>query len=192
MSDTDTDRHTASHDDTVRPGESNRQSKADGSDVAAEGRGEGPADSNKDGAKDQEKDQQDQKHKADEETRRKRRPLVITIGVIVVLLIAAGGFFYWFTTRNLESTDDAYTDGRAVTIASQVTGTVLSLDVNDNQFVKKDQLLIHIDPRQYVKDRDPADGALAAAKAQYSGQQLGAKLARKNFPAKLEQAQAHI
>ena len=60
--------------------------------------------------------------KAEQETRRKRRPLVIAIGVIIVVLLAGGGLYYWIANRNLESTDDAYTDGRAITIAPQVSG----------------------------------------------------------------------
>lgn len=130
--------------------------------------------------------------KSDEAKRKARRPLVAVIGIAVVALLLIGGVYYWLTTRNLESTDDAYTDGRAVTIAPQVSGVVLSLDVTDNQFVKKDQLLIHIDPRQYITDRDQAAAALATAKAQYAGQQFGAEIARKNFPAQLEQAQAQL
>jgi membrane fusion protein (multidrug efflux system) len=130
--------------------------------------------------------------KADEETRKKRRPLVAIIGVVVVVLLVAGGLYYWIENRNLESTDDAYTDGRAINIAAQVAGTVVSLDVTDNQFVKKDQVLIHIDPRQYINDRDQAEGQLATAKAQFSGQQLGAEIGRKNFPAQLAQSQAQL
>jgi membrane fusion protein, multidrug efflux system len=132
------------------------------------------------------------KGKSDETKRKQRRPLVAVIGIAVVALLLIGGTYYWWTTRNLESTDDAYTDGRAVTIAPQVSGVVLSLDVTDNQFVKKDQLLIHIDPRQYITDRDQATAALETAKAQYAGQQFGAEIARKNFPAQLEQAQAQL
>ena len=184
MADSDTDTVAASHDDMTRPGESNRQHAADGDD---NGTAPGHDDSH-----DSEKDKDDAREKAGEETRKKRRPLVVTIGVVIVVLLIAGGAYYWFTTRNLESTDDAYTDGRAITIASQVAGTVVSLDVTDNQFVKKGQVLIHIDPRQYIDDRNQAEGALATAKAQYEGQQLGAEIARKNFPAQLEQAQAQL
>jgi membrane fusion protein, multidrug efflux system len=129
---------------------------------------------------------------ADEQTRKKRRPLIVTIGIGVVVLLAASGLYYWIENRNLESTDDAYTDGRAINIAAQVAGTVVSLDVTDNQFVKKDQVLIHIDPRQYINDRDQAEGQLATAKAQFSGQQLGAEIGRKNFPAQLAQSQAQL
>ena len=132
------------------------------------------------------------KGKSDETRRKERRPLIATIGIAVAVLLLIGGSYYWWSTRNLESTDDAYTDGRAVTIAPQVSGIVLSLDVTDNQFVKKDQLLIHIDPRQYITDRDQAEAALATARAQYAGQQFGAEIARKNFPAQLEQAQAQL
>src|SRR6201996_1386239 len=180
---------TDTHDDSAERSEAKRP---------ADGKAEqptNPQDKNKADEKAQ-ADKQDNKdkeaEKAGEETRKKRRPLVVTIGVIVVGLIVAGGLYYWITNRNLESTDDAYTDGRAINIAAQVSGTVLSLDVNDNQFVKKDQLLIHVDPRQYVSDRDQAEGALATAKAQYEGQQFGAEIARKNFPAQLAQAQAQL
>src|SRR6204780_3095677 len=134
----------------------------------------------------------DDQGKSDEAKRKARRPTVAVIGIAVVALLLIGGAYYWWTTRNLESTDDAYTDGRAVTIAPQVSGAVVSLDVTDNQFVKKDQPLIHIDPRQYITDRDQAAAALATAKAQYAGQQFGAEIARKNFPAQLEQAQAQL
>jgi membrane fusion protein (multidrug efflux system) len=193
MTDTDTDHDAASHDGAKRTGDKNPQVQdpqipAERGDKNADD-GVKPPDAsggNAEAAKDADRE------KSEAATRKKRRPLVVTIGVIVVLLIAAGGIFYWLETRNEESTDDAYTDGRAVTIAPQVAGTVLSLDVNDNQFVKKGDALIHIDPRQYINDRDQAEGVLATAKAQYAGQQLGAEIGRKNFPAQLEQAQAQL
>src|SRR3984885_14617523 len=184
MADSDTDKVAPSHDDTMRPGESNRRSAAKSGDKAT-GRGE-------DDSLDKEKDKDEAREDADEETRQKRRPRIMTIGAVIVLLLIAGGLYYWITTRNLESTDDAYTDGRAITIAPQVSGVVVSLEINDNQFVKKDQPLIRIDPRQFINDRDQAEGALATAKAQYEGQQLGAAIARKNFPAQLEQAKAQL
>jgi membrane fusion protein (multidrug efflux system) len=129
---------------------------------------------------------------AREETRKKRRPTVVIVGAVVLALLAIGGLYYWITTRGIEDTDDAYTDGRAITIAPQVSGVVVSLDVNDNQFVKQGQPLIHIDPRQYQIDREQAEGALATANAQYRGQQYGLEVAKKNFPAQLAQAKAQL
>jgi membrane fusion protein (multidrug efflux system) len=124
--------------------------------------------------------------------RARRRPVVLVIGIVIVGLLIVGGVYYFLSTRGLESTDDAYTDGRAVTLAPQASGVVISLDVNDNEFVRKGQPLIHIDPRQYQYDRDQAQGALDAAQKQYEGQVFGAEIARKNFPAQLDQAQAQL
>ena len=121
-----------------------------------------------------------------------RRPLVVLGGILVFALLIGSGAYYYFSTRNIESTDDAYTDGRAVSIAPQVSGQVVSLDVTDNEFVHKGQPLIHIDPRQYVSDRDFAQGVLDTAKAQLAGLTFGAEIARKNFPARLKQAQAQL
>ena len=175
MTDTDTDHDVASHDAAQRS-----ERKSQPSPPPAKGNGNG------------EKTQEQEQETTEREARKRRRPLVATIGIIVVGLLVIGGIVYWLETRNEESTDDAYTDGRAVTIAAQVSGEVVSLDVNDNQFVKKGQVLIHIDPRQYIHDRDQAEGALATAKSQYEGQQLGAEIARKNFPAQLDQAKAQL
>jgi membrane fusion protein (multidrug efflux system) len=122
---------------------------------------------------------------------KKKRSLVL-VSLLIGAGAIAGGAYLYFSTLNIESTDDAYTDGRAVTIAPQVSGLVVSLDVNDNQFVRKDQPLIHIDPRQYVQNRDSAQGALDLAKAQLAGLKLGAEVARKSFPAQLEQAKAQL
>ena len=135
-----------------------------------------------------------EKKKADEDdaARKRRRPIVFVIGIILVVALVLGGVYYWLANRGLEDTDDAYTDGRAVSIAPQVSGVVVSLDVTDNQFVKKGQPIIHIDNRQYINDRDQALGALDTMKSQYQGQQFAAEVARKNFPASLQQAQAQV
>ncbi len=129
---------------------------------------------------------------ADVAARKKRRPVVLVIALIVVAALALGGVYYWFSTANVEKTDDAYTDGRAISIAPQVAGRVISLDVADNQFVRKGQPLIHIDPRQFLYDRDQNRGAVETAKAQLDGQKLGAEIAKKNFPAALQVAQADL
>ena len=127
-----------------------------------------------------------------QQRRKSRRPLVITIAAVVALILVAGGIYYWLSHRDLVDTDDAYTDGRAVAIAPRVSGQVVSLDVTDNQFVHKGDPLIHIDPRQYVYDRDQAKGAVDTAKAQIDNQSLGVEIARKNFPASLLAAQGAL
>jgi membrane fusion protein, multidrug efflux system len=114
------------------------------------------------------------------------------IGGLVGALALSAAAYYWLSTRNVESTDDAFTDGRAVAIAPQVAGQVTALDVRDNQFVRKGDPLIHIDQRQFLIDRDQAKGALDTAKAQLQGFRYGSEIARKNFPAQLAQTQAQL
>jgi membrane fusion protein (multidrug efflux system) len=128
----------------------------------------------------------------DVERRRKRRPIVFGIAAVVLLLMIGGGLYFWLTTRGKASTDDAYTDGNIVSIAPQVAGQVVTLDVTDNQFVHKGDPLFHIDSRQYVYRQEQAQGQLDANTAQIANQKLGVEIARKNFPAALALAQANL
>ena len=67
--------------------------------------------------------------KKEETARRKRRPVVTVIGILIIAGLVAGGYYYYRSTVGVESTDDAFTDGRAIIIAPQVAGLVVSLDV---------------------------------------------------------------
>jgi len=135
---------------------------------------------------------QDTGEDQDANKRKKRRPLVIGIAAVVLLLLAGGGLYYWLSTRGKVSTDDAYTDGNIVNVAPQVAGQVIALDITDNQFVHKGDPLFRIDPRQFLYSREQAQGQLDANKAQIANQQLGVEIARKNFPAALQLAQANL
>lgn len=137
-------------------------------------------------------DDGDEDSKKDEATRKKRRPFVLIIALVVLLLLILGAVYYWLSTRTVVDTDDAYTDGYVQNIAPQVAGRVVSLDIVDNQFVKRGQDLIHIDPRTFIDDRDQAQAQLDTAKAQFAGQMLAAEVAKKNFPAALQVAQANL
>jgi membrane fusion protein (multidrug efflux system) len=124
---------------------------------------------------------------------RRRRGFV---GPLIILIIIGGfgygGYSYWLANRDIEATDDAYTDGNAITISPEVSGRVVSLDVTDNQFVHAGDPLIHIDDRQYAIDRESAEGALATARAQLAGFQFAADVARKNFPAAFALARGQL
>ena len=83
--------------------------------------------------------------------------------LLIVLAAMAGAAGYWYLTKDQATTDDAYTDGNAVTIAPQVAGEVVARDVTDNQRVKAGQVLIEIDPRPYQAARDQAAASLQVA-----------------------------
>ncbi|MDP9095094.1 MAG: biotin/lipoyl-binding protein, partial [Pseudomonadota bacterium] len=117
-------------------------------------------------------------------------PLVI-LAIVVVFGAIAGGA-WWFLHRNQVNTDDAYTDGRVVMVASQVNGYVTVLAVNDNQFVHKGDLLLQIDPRPLEAERDQAKGDLASAQAELANAQLSLEKSKTMFPAQLAQAEGQL
>ena len=125
---------------------------------------------------------------AEKNTKRSKLPLIILAIVIVLAII--GGIIYWFSTRNLVTTDDAYTDGRAVTIAPRVSGNVVDLLVDDNTLVRRGDLMIKIDPRDYAATRDQDAANLELAKAQLTSAQLDLEIARIRYPAQLTAAEA--
>jgi membrane fusion protein (multidrug efflux system) len=114
------------------------------------------------------------------------------IGVVVLILVIAGGIYYYLSTKDIESTDDAFTDGRSLTISPKVAGYVVDLLVNDNQHVKAGDVLAQIDPRDFLVARDQARANLAIAEAQKRSAEFSAAIARKNFPARLLQAQGEL
>lgn len=128
-----------------------------------------------------------------EETPRQRpgkKPLVILAIVVVVMIIVA--LWFWLTTRNIETTDDAFTEADAVTIAPKASGYVTELRVKDNQRVKKGDLLVVIDPRDTTAQRDQAKAQLGLAQAQLHQAQAQLELARVQYPAQKDQALAQL
>jgi membrane fusion protein (multidrug efflux system) len=119
---------------------------------------------------------------------RSKKPLIITAAVVVVLGIV--GFFIWFAHRNQVSTDDAYTDGNTVTMVPKVSGYVVDLYVSDNTRVKKGDLLLRIDARDYLTAVAQAQAQLALAGAQLNSARDALKVARVQYPAQLASARA--
>lgn len=119
-----------------------------------------------------------------------KKPLVV-LAIIVVLLLV-GAFVWWFATRNQVSTDDAYTDGNAITIAPKVSGYVVALAIDDNVYVHRGDLLLVIDQRDYQAQVDAARAQLGLAQAQLDAAQVQLDIAHVQFPAQYRQAQAQI
>jgi membrane fusion protein (multidrug efflux system) len=83
--------------------------------------------------------------------------------VFALMIVCVAGVFYYreYRTRYV-TTDDAYVTGRIHVIASKVPGTVRTVYVEDNQFVKKDDVLVEIDDRDYdvrVREAESARNA---------------------------------
>jgi membrane fusion protein (multidrug efflux system) len=132
---------------------------------------------------DDDKDKEDKKPKS-------RWPLVI-LSIVVVLIVIAG-LVLWFLTRNQESTDDAYTEGNAVAIAPKVAGYVIERNVDDNSFVHAGDLMLRIDPRDYINARDQARANLDLARAQLRSAEIDLEIAKVRYPSDRAQTEAQL
>ena len=95
--------------------------------------------------------------------RRKRRRNLIIIVSAVVLIVA--GLFLWRYLSSYESTDDAQADVHLYPVSARISGYVTRVNVNDNQWVNKGDVLVEIDPTDYQVALTQAQAGLANAQA---------------------------
>jgi membrane fusion protein (multidrug efflux system) len=86
-----------------------------------------------------------------------RNRRILLIGGPVLVLLAAIAFY--LAGGRYASTDDAYIQGARVEISTDVAGRISEIDVHDNQFVHKGQVLFRLDQSRFLI-------AVADAKAQ--------------------------
>jgi membrane fusion protein, multidrug efflux system len=95
-----------------------------------------------------------------------RRRRALTVVGAVAALAAVAWATHAFLTRGEQSTDDAQVQADVVPIAPRVGGAVARLSVQDDQAVKKGDILFEIDPADYAARERQAEAELATAKAQ--------------------------
>jgi membrane fusion protein, multidrug efflux system len=96
----------------------------------------------------------------------------LAIGIVVLLIV--GIFVYRYVT-SYESTDDAQVDGHINSISARISGHVVKLNVQDNQYVQAGTVLVEIDPADYQV-------AYERAKADFEDAQAAAVAAGVNVP----------
>ena len=117
----------------------------------------------------------------------KKKKAFMIVGVVVVIGLIAGYLYRGYLKTHI-STDDAYIDGDIYTIAAKVNGTVKAVLVDDNQAVKKGDLLAEIDPADYDAKLREAQSALNVEKAKLAESETKIASARAN----LELARANL
>ncbi len=126
---------------------------------------------------------------AEEQTgngQKKKKAFMIVGTIVTIGLIAA--YFYSNYRKTHVSTDDAFIEGNIHTIASKINGTIKAIYVNDNQAVKKGDLLVEIDPADYAVRLREAQSALGVEKAKLSEAEARIASAKAN----LELARANL
>jgi membrane fusion protein (multidrug efflux system) len=95
-----------------------------------------------------------------------QRPARRRIAALAVIAgVALAGTAYGLEARRFEETDDAQVDGDITNLSPRIAGTVKAVHVVENQFVRRGQLLVELDPADMEAATAEARAAVAAAAA---------------------------
>src|SRR5215467_504967 len=97
---------------------------------------------------------------------RQRLGRLISLGIVISAIIL--GLVVLYRTNYYPRTDDAQVFANFIGIAPQVEGPLAQLNVRDNQFVKRGELLFEIDERPYAYALERAISDQAALEGQIS------------------------
>jgi membrane fusion protein (multidrug efflux system) len=126
----------------------------------------------------------------------RRKKIVAFILFPVIIIIGAVTLYLYLQYKKVHiSTDDAFVDGRVHLIASKVSGTVKALHIIDNQLVKKNDLILEIDPSDYHVRVKEAQAGFHAERAKLSELQDRVNTVKRQvaeITASLEFAQANV
>ncbi|MEY0474303.1 multidrug efflux MFS transporter periplasmic adaptor subunit EmrA [Providencia huaxiensis] len=93
--------------------------------------------------------------------KRQRKSALIFL-TLLFIIIGVGWAVYWYLVlRHYESTDNAYVAGNQVQIQSQVSGSVMTVNVDNTDFVTSGTVLVELDPRDAELTLDKAKTELA-------------------------------
>ncbi len=121
---------------------------------------------------------------------KRRRALTIIGGVAGVVVV--GVLLYLLLNAGKESTDDAQIDADVVPLAPHVAGLVASVPVVENQSVKKNELVLQIDDRDYRARVEQAQAELDGVRAQADAADAQAAVAEASARGGLSQAEANL
>ena len=112
-----------------------------------------------------------------ERAQRWRLPLMLAAPILIVLI----ALYLYLAGGRYVSTDDANVESARATVASNVAGQVVEIDVHENQFVHAGDVLFRLDPRPFDVAVEQAQAELATARqnvqaSQASYQQRGAEV----------------
>jgi membrane fusion protein (multidrug efflux system) len=96
--------------------------------------------------------------------KKKRGSGRLLLMIALPLVLATAGGYVWVTGGRYQETENANLQQAKVSIASDIAGRVVQVDIADNQLVKKGDVLFAIDPEPHRIALAQADAAVAAAR----------------------------
>jgi membrane fusion protein (multidrug efflux system) len=92
-------------------------------------------------------------------------PIGVAVALVILFAGVIGGILWYLNSRHYANTDDAFIDGRPISINLEVTGNIVLVPVTDNQIVRVGDLLVQIDDRDYRAAVDLAQAQIDQAQA---------------------------
>jgi len=126
----------------------------------------------------------------DEPARPKSRRRFIIIGVVA--LIVVGALLFWWHSTFYEDTDDAQVNGHLIQISSRIAGQVIKVNVEENQAVKKGDVLVEIDPKDFQVTVQQDEANLQSAAANYEAAKVNVPVTTINTGSTLSSAGADV
>jgi membrane fusion protein, multidrug efflux system len=77
---------------------------------------------------------------------RYKKPALIAAGIVALIFVV----YYAYDAFTHEETDDAYVTGHLHNVSTRINGVVTDVLVDDNQFVHEGDVLVKLDPAEYV------------------------------------------
>jgi membrane fusion protein (multidrug efflux system) len=124
--------------------------------------------------------------------RRRRLPKKRFIIGALVALLALGAGLYALLTAGQQETDDAMVEADVVPVGPRVGGQVLRVAVQENQAVKKGDLVLQLDSADYEAKLAQAQAELSIAQAQAASAEAQERIAGASATGGLASAQAAL
>src|SRR5271154_1900771 len=116
-------------------------------------------------------------------------PMFLAITALVLLV---GGYFTYRYFSMYETTDDAEVDGHLMPLSARISGYVIKVNVDDNQYVDAGTVLAEIDPRDYQVALDQANASLADAQATAQALNINVPIASVNSDSQVSATEADV
>ena len=118
-----------------------------------------------------------------------RRRVIIALAIVVLAVIAVA--IWWHSTFS-EDTDDAQVNGHLIQVSSRISGHVAKVDVDENQLVKRGDVIAELDPSDYQVAVENAEAALASAQANAAAANVNVPITSVNTGSNLRSADADV
>jgi membrane fusion protein (multidrug efflux system) len=106
---------------------------------------------------------------------------------LLPVFACAGALFLWLTSGRYVSTDNAYVKGDRASIATELSGPIVEVPVQENQRVSRGQLLFRLDDQPYRLALAKIEAELETQRAEIRGLRAQWRTKREDIKAALSQ-----